>query len=593
MSACSGHAIEARLYAEDPYADFAPQTGTVRWWRPDAATAEPGVRIDHGIAEGSVVSPFYDAMVAKVIVHGRDRDDAIRRLRAALVRAPLLGLPNNGRFLADLVDHASFRAGSMTTTLIEEWSARGEPLLQRPRPDRGAWRVAAAAFALHGGPGWRADSVASFDLRLDCAGEQRALRVQVGRDGRARVTDEGEVHDVRILRFAAGDLHYEQDGVRRRAVALMRDGELHFAGDAASFVFREPSALPQHDAGVDAQRARAPLAGSVAQVLVRAGERVAPGQRLVCIEAMKMETWVSAQADATVAAVHVREGEQVAPARCWSRSSSSRPRDKFCSFKHLLVAGLAGHSDEALARHLLLGGGGVLDVGSGFGDSTRRIAGLVGPRRRGGRRRLRRANFIEELASREQPKPSIENASFFVADAQTDDLRGPYERAFARFGTMFFNMPGAAMSDTRQAPMARRRAHEPGWRRREDNPWLQPCRAARGEIVPVVAHEDTDQVHCGPGPFSMAGADMVSSDAAQRPGYDAPASTASPGRRRGVSSREHGRAPAAARARGARRRPRRGRISRGCLRSAAARTGNSPSCPTTRAALSSRRPPTS
>jgi geranyl-CoA carboxylase alpha subunit len=307
-----GHAIEARLYAEDPYADFAPQTGTVRWWRPGAATGQPGVRIDHGIAEGSVVSPFYDAMVAKVIVHGRDRDDAIRRLRAALHRAPLLGLVNNGRFLADLVDHADFRAATMTTTLIEAWAARGEPLLQRPQPDGEAWCVAAAALALDGGAGWRADSVAGFDLALRCGDEKRALRVQVGRDGRVRVTDEGAPHDVRILGRVAGELEYEFDGVRRRAVALRLAGELHLARDAAQFVFREPSALPDRDAGIDARHARAPLAGAVAQVVVRVGDRVTPGQRLVCIEAMKMEMWVSAQADATIAAVHVREGEQVA-----------------------------------------------------------------------------------------------------------------------------------------------------------------------------------------------------------------------------------------------------------------------------------------
>ena len=124
-----GHAIEARLYAEDPYSrptPFAPQTGRVRWWRPEAAASQPGVRIDHGIAEGGEVSPFYDAMVAKLIAHGRDRDDAIRRLRAALHDAPLLGLRNNGRFLADLVDHAAFRGAAMTTTLIDDWFERGE-----------------------------------------------------------------------------------------------------------------------------------------------------------------------------------------------------------------------------------------------------------------------------------------------------------------------------------------------------------------------------------------------------------------------------------------------------------------------------------
>ena len=115
-----GHAIEARLYVEDPYAGFAPQTGTVRWWRPQRALAA-GVRIDDGIDEGSEISPWYDPMVAKVIVHGRDRNDAIRRLRAALENAPLLGLRNNGRFLADLVNHPAFRNAAMTTTLIDQW----------------------------------------------------------------------------------------------------------------------------------------------------------------------------------------------------------------------------------------------------------------------------------------------------------------------------------------------------------------------------------------------------------------------------------------------------------------------------------------
>jgi geranyl-CoA carboxylase alpha subunit len=112
----NGHAIEARLYVEDPYTGFTPQTGTVLWWQPaerdcirGATTRRRhGVRVDDGIAQGSVVSPYYDPMVAKIIVHGRDRDDAIRRLRAALANTPLLGLKNNGRFLSDLVDHPAF-----------------------------------------------------------------------------------------------------------------------------------------------------------------------------------------------------------------------------------------------------------------------------------------------------------------------------------------------------------------------------------------------------------------------------------------------------------------------------------------------------
>jgi geranyl-CoA carboxylase alpha subunit len=115
-----------------------------------------GVRVDDGIAQGSVVSPYYDPMVAKIIVHGRDRDDAIRRLRAALANTPLLGLKNNGRFLSDLVDHPAFRKAEMTTTLIDQWLEQGEPLLQDPcRPmTSGAWPrwLSPCAMALAGVP---------------------------------------------------------------------------------------------------------------------------------------------------------------------------------------------------------------------------------------------------------------------------------------------------------------------------------------------------------------------------------------------------------------------------------------------------------
>jgi len=306
-----GHAIEARLYAEDPYADFAPQTGTVRWWRPAPATAQPGVRIDDGIVEGNVVGPHYDAMVAKVIAHGRDRDDAIRRLRAALRRAPLLGVVNNGRFLVDVLDHSDFRGATMTTTRIDEWLSGGEPLLNRPLPDREAWCVAAAALVLENGPGVRADSVAAFDLVLRCGGEQRALRVELQRDG-VRVHVDGGTHALRLLRCAPGDLYYQFDGVRRQAVAVRHSDELHLAQNGATFVFSEISAVPGDGATIDARAARSPVAGSVVQVLVQAGDAVAQGQRLVCVEAMKMEMWVSAQAAATVAVVHVRAGDQVA-----------------------------------------------------------------------------------------------------------------------------------------------------------------------------------------------------------------------------------------------------------------------------------------
>ena len=183
--------------------------------------------------------------------------------------------------------------------------------------------------------------------------------------------------------------------------------------------------------------------------------------------------------------------------------------DKFVRFKHLLVAGLAGHSDEVLRRKLYPIGSRVLDVGCGFGDSTIKLAQLVGPS--GEAVGVDCAENFVRAAERDAAQLGVQNAHFFRADVQVDDLRGPYDYAFARFGTMFFMMPGVALRNIRAALKPGGVLTQIVWRKREDNPWLHDAELKVREIVPVVPHEDTDQVHCGPGPFSMAGADMVSS----------------------------------------------------------------------------------
>ncbi|MEO8536726.1 MAG: class I SAM-dependent methyltransferase [Betaproteobacteria bacterium] len=191
--------------------------------------------------------------------------------------------------------------------------------------------------------------------------------------------------------------------------------------------------------------------------------------------------------------------------------------DKFCRFRHLLTDGLSAHSDEAFAQQLFAPGARVLDIGCGFGDSTQRIAAMAGAS--GGCVGVDCAENFIRMAGDDARAAGVANASFFVADAQSDDLRGAYDAAFARFGTMFFMLPGAAMRNIR-------RAIKPGgwltmivWRRREDNPWLHDAERCVRALVPVVDHEDTDQVHCGPGPFSMAGPDMVST-MLRAAGYD-------------------------------------------------------------------------
>jgi acetyl/propionyl-CoA carboxylase alpha subunit len=288
----TGHAIEARLYAEDPYDGWQPQTGVITGWQPQAS----GIRIDHGIAAGGEVTPYYDAMVAKFIAHGVDRADAVRRLTRALEDVPLLGPRNNGRFLRDLVNHPQFTAAQLTTTRLDEWAAAGEALLKRPEPSDACWRVAAALLA--GGDGARPDSVRRFSLTLACQGTQRSLRVP---DAQVCVTE--WVDDRARVRI---------DGVQRHFTAQRDGSSLHLVDQGAVFTFTEPSAYPATDNAADPRRARSPVAGVVAQVSVQPGDTVTAGQPLVCVEAMKMEMWLSATTAGTVKAVHAVAKQSVA-----------------------------------------------------------------------------------------------------------------------------------------------------------------------------------------------------------------------------------------------------------------------------------------
>jgi len=183
--------------------------------------------------------------------------------------------------------------------------------------------------------------------------------------------------------------------------------------------------------------------------------------------------------------------------------------EKFCRFRHLLVEGLSQHSDAAFERCRYPAGARVLDVGCGFGDSTLRIARQVGPA--GEAVGVDCAENFIRAAETDARKQGVDNARFVVGDVQRGELHGPYDHAFARFGTMFFEMPGAAMRNVRRGLKPGGTFTQIVWRRREENPWLHEAELSVRQIVPVVSHEDSDQVHCGPGPFSMAGPDMVSS----------------------------------------------------------------------------------
>jgi geranyl-CoA carboxylase alpha subunit len=326
-----GHAIEARLYAEDPYDGFKPQTGRILHWQPaqaveagrTAGAAASSVRIEDGIAEGGAVSPWYDAMVAKLVVHGRDRADAIRRLVAAIDETPLLGVATNARFLRDLLRHDDFAAARLTTTRLDEWARDGASLNQRPAPEAATWLAAAALTARGALPagepaGWRPASIATQSLSLRCQGETRRWRVRLDDQAISLSPDDAPGvaatgHIVRVLGEAAGTWQLDIDGVSRQVVARRDDaGAWHLAEGGAAFVFTEPSPYPDTRTAADPRRALAPVAGVVAQLLVKPGDRVDPGQALLSVEAMKMEMWLHAQAAGTVRAVHTHERAAVA-----------------------------------------------------------------------------------------------------------------------------------------------------------------------------------------------------------------------------------------------------------------------------------------
>jgi ubiquinone/menaquinone biosynthesis C-methylase UbiE len=177
--------------------------------------------------------------------------------------------------------------------------------------------------------------------------------------------------------------------------------------------------------------------------------------------------------------------------------------ERFVEFRDIIVGGLARHGEKALALYPPPPGANALDLGCGFGDTTQRIGGLIGAQ--GHAHGVDVAPRFIESAKQEFPAA---NVSFSVADVQVDDLGGPYDYVFSRFGVMFFDNPGAAMCNIRRSMAPGGRLVAVVWRIREDNPWLYEAQQIVEGIIG--RPEEYDEPTCGPGPFSMSGADTTS-----------------------------------------------------------------------------------
>jgi geranyl-CoA carboxylase alpha subunit len=315
-----GHAIEARLYVEDPYTDFLPQSGTLADWRP--ATGD-GVRIEHGVAPGENISPFYDPMLAKVIAYGTAREEARRRLIVALEDTVVLGLNTNRNFLVAALRHPAFVAGEATTAFIERYFPAGSDVMRRPNLNLRIVALAAVLLfeARTRDPGgavaatqyWSSTGPANWSLRLTVGNSNQETVVAVLGPDHYLVALGDHMIEVSIAERHDGAVRFTEGGVQKTARFAWQDKVLHLALDGLIAAVRETTleiSRPQKDS--DSAELLAPMNGAIIAVHVKAGDRIVRGQRLVVLEAMKMQHEIRAPRDGVVLRVLVETGRQVA-----------------------------------------------------------------------------------------------------------------------------------------------------------------------------------------------------------------------------------------------------------------------------------------
>ncbi|MEE8435628.1 MAG: acetyl-CoA carboxylase biotin carboxylase subunit [bacterium] len=329
----SGHAIEARLYAEDPARGFLPCTGRVLAWLPPQG---PGVRVDHGLRTGLEIGAHYDPMLAKIVAHGRDREEARRRLLRAMEETVLLGVGHNTRFLADVLSHPEFIAAKAATDFIpahmDGWGGAERDDMETLRPSLARTRLSAlAAVALYSGP-WEhrgqpgirggakhplpdgdapAAPPATFLLR---GGTTEGSVTVTSRPGGVFSVSTGEWEgELKVLERNDTRWRVELDGVQSTVHVAVMEGEAHVAWGGTTEGFEDVrggnSSKTDSAAG---GRLTAPTTGRVISVRAEPGQTVRRGECLVVLEAMKLEHEIEAPVTGTVKTVAVSEGQQVA-----------------------------------------------------------------------------------------------------------------------------------------------------------------------------------------------------------------------------------------------------------------------------------------
>jgi 3-methylcrotonyl-CoA carboxylase alpha subunit len=334
-----GHAIEARICAENPDNNFLPAIGTLQVYGLPAhgtfARMPHGVRVDSGVRQGDAISPSYDSMVAKLIVHGSTREEALARLDAALMQTHIVGLATNVQFLRHVVNSASFAQAQLDTALIPREAA---VLFHQ---DKVGLSVAAAALVAHTldqeeqraqadqqanaqgwidpwarRDGWRSHGPSLRSFATVYQGEPQALLLTRGHASGLQLSVAGETQTLHFERLykagAAGALDITQGSQRIQAQIHDHGEVLHvFTPLGATTITRVDALAHAGETQSEGGRLTAPMPGKVVSFAVKVGDVVTKGQPLAVMDAMKMEHTIAAPADGTVAELLYAPGDQV------------------------------------------------------------------------------------------------------------------------------------------------------------------------------------------------------------------------------------------------------------------------------------------
>ena len=331
----TGHAMEVRLYAEDPGANFIPQTGLLNLWQPASGD---GIRIDSGIKQGQTISSFYDPMLAKIIAYGENREEARRRLVRAVEDSHLLGIKDNRAFLASILRDDTFIQGGATTAFIGDNFSEDESM--QPLKAK-AQEVALAASILSAlgsdsatgaGTGWQNNTAGSRFIKLSCEeqtfelaliAKNNIITVEFSADDSLQgispkpVTIQPVV--IKIVEQSKNTLKYLSDDVVRTVVYSETKGEgdslgcdqVHLATRYGNLTFTDISLQSAKKDKGGSDQVLASMDGGMVDVMVKVGDAVAVGQTLAVLEAMKMEHPLKAGVAGTIAEVLVQAGDQV------------------------------------------------------------------------------------------------------------------------------------------------------------------------------------------------------------------------------------------------------------------------------------------